>query len=50
MHVKRLLMLLHVVGALTAAIMQGATDFDVAAKATNELAVELHHQRSEERR
>jgi len=43
MHVKRLLML-HVVGALTAAIMQGATDFDVAAKATNELAVELHRQ------
>ena len=43
MHVKRLLMLLHVVGALTA-IMQGATDFDVAAKATNELAVELHRQ------
>ena len=44
MHVKRLLMLLHVVGALTAAIMQGATDFDVAARATNELAVELHRQ------
>ncbi|PYI45157.1 MAG: hypothetical protein DMF11_13165 [Verrucomicrobia bacterium] len=43
MHVKRLLML-HVVGALTAAIMQGATDFDVAARATNELAVELHRQ------
>ena len=43
MHVKRLLML-HVVGALTAAIMQGATNFDVAARATNELAVELHRQ------
>jgi serpin B len=43
MHVKRLLML-HVVGALTAAIMQGATDFDLAARATNELAVELHRQ------
>ena len=43
MHVKRLLML-HVVGALTAAIAQGATNFDLAAKATNELAVDLNRQ------
>src|SRR6201987_6350684 len=43
MHVKRLLML-HLVGALTAAIMQGATDFDVAARSTNPLAVELDRQ------
>jgi serpin B len=40
----RRLLILHVVGALTAAIGQGATNFDVAAKATNELAVELHRQ------
>jgi len=39
---KRLL-ILHVFGALTA-MTQGATNFDVAAKATNELAVDLHRQ------
>ncbi len=33
-----------VVGALTAAIAQGATNFDLAAKATNELAVDLNRQ------
>src|SRR5437763_4328618 len=43
MHVKRLLMQ-HVVGALTAAIMQGATDCELAARATNDRAVELHRQ------
>ena len=37
-------LILHVVGALTAAMAQGATNFEVAAKATNELAVELHRQ------
>ena len=40
---KRLL-ILHIVGTLTAAMAQGATNFDLAAKATNELAVELHRQ------
>jgi len=40
---RRLLILL-VVGALTAAIAQGATNFDLAAKATNELAVDLNRQ------
>jgi serpin B len=40
----RRLLILHIVGALTAAIGQGATNFDVAARATNELAVELHRQ------
>src|SRR5437870_9571410 len=40
---KRLL-ILHVFGALSATMMQGATNFDVAAKATNELAVDLHRQ------
>ena len=40
---KRLL-ILHIVGALTAAMAQGATNFDLAAKATNELTVELHRQ------
>src|SRR5437870_12695596 len=40
---KRLL-ILHVFGALSATTMQGATNFDVAAKATNELGVALHRQ------
>src|SRR5213593_4232568 len=40
---KRLL-ILHVFGALSATVMQGATNFDVAAKATNELGVALHRQ------
>ena len=37
-------MILHVVGALIAGMAQGATNFDLAAKATNELAVDLHRQ------
>ncbi|MGH7983108.1 MAG: serpin family protein [Candidatus Udaeobacter sp.] len=40
----RRLLILHVVGALTAAMAQAATNFDLAAKATNELAVDLHRQ------
>jgi serine protease inhibitor len=40
----RRLLILQVVGALTAAIAQGATNFRVAARATNELAVDLHRQ------
>src|SRR4029077_9144999 len=40
---KRLL-ILHVFGALVAEMAHGATNFDMAAKATNELAVDLHHQ------
>jgi serine protease inhibitor len=40
---KRLL-ILHVFGALVAAMAHAATNFDLAAKATNELAVDLHHQ------
>src|SRR6266851_2335626 len=39
---KRLL-ILHIFGALTA-MTQGATNFDVAATATNQLAVDLHRQ------
>jgi serpin B len=40
---KRML-IFQVFGALIAAMMQAATNFDLAAKATNELAVDLHHQ------
>src|SRR5438094_3816649 len=40
---KRLL-ILQVFGALIAAMAQGATNFDLAAQATNELAVDLHRQ------
>ena len=40
---KRFL-ILHVFGALLAAMAQGATNFDFAAKATNELGVDLHRQ------
>src|SRR5438876_10310276 len=40
---KRFL-ILQVFGALIAAMAQGATNFDLAAKATNELAVDLHRQ------
>ena len=41
---KHLLLVLGVFGARTAAMAQGATNLDLAAKATNELAVELHRQ------
>src|SRR6476659_8230056 len=40
---KRLL-ILHVFGALLASTTHAATNFDFAAKATNELAVDLHRQ------
>jgi serine protease inhibitor len=40
---KRFL-ILHVFGALLVTVAHGATNFDVAAKATNELAVDLHRQ------
>ena len=40
---KRLL-ILHVFGALLITMAQGATSFEVAAKATNELGVDLHRQ------
>src|SRR5881409_4305680 len=40
---KRFL-ILHVFGALLVAMAHGATNFDVAAKATNELGVALHRQ------
>jgi len=40
---KRLL-ILHVFGALLASVAHAATNFEVAAKATNELAVDLHRQ------
>src|SRR6059058_880334 len=40
---KRFL-ILHVFGALLVAMANGATSFDLAAKATNELAVDLHRQ------
>jgi len=42
-HMNRLL-ILHVLCALIAAMAHAATNFDVAAKATNELAVDLHRQ------
>src|SRR2546430_2176879 len=42
-HMKRFL-ILQVFGALIAAMAQGATNFDLAAQATNELAVDLHRQ------
>src|SRR6266536_2551791 len=37
-------LILQVFGALIAAMAQGATNFDLAAQATNELAVDLHRQ------
>ena len=40
---KRFL-ILHVFGALLVAMAHGATNFELAAKATNELAVDLHRQ------
>jgi hypothetical protein len=40
---KRFL-ILHVFGALIAAMAQGATNFDPAAKATNQLGLDLHRQ------
>src|SRR6267142_891715 len=40
---KRFL-ILHVFGALLVTMAQGATSFELAAKATNELAVDLHRQ------
>src|SRR5215211_1519307 len=40
---KRVL-ILHVFGALLATMAQGATSFELAAKATNELGVDLHRQ------
>src|SRR5437762_4663301 len=42
-HMKRFL-ILQLIGALLAAMANAATNFDVAAKATNELAVDLHKQ------
>jgi serpin B len=42
-HMKRLL-ILQVFGALVAAMAHAATNFDLAAKATNDFAVELHRQ------
>ncbi|PYJ12719.1 MAG: serpin family protein, partial [Verrucomicrobia bacterium] len=43
MRMKRLL-ILQVFGVLMAAMAHGATNFDLAAKATNELAVDLQRQ------
>src|SRR5437867_4187883 len=37
-------LILHVFGALLVAMANGATNFELAAKATNELAVDLHRQ------
>jgi serine protease inhibitor len=42
-HMKRFL-ILQLFGALVAAMANAATNFDLAAKATNELAVDLHRQ------
>src|SRR5437870_3924926 len=41
---KHLLLVLCVVSMLVTRVAQGATNFDLAAKATNELAVDLHRQ------
>jgi serpin B len=38
------LLILHLFGTLIASMAQGATNFDLAANATNQLAVELHRQ------
>src|SRR5215475_10949470 len=35
---------LHVLGALLVTMAQGATSFELAAKATNELGIDLHRQ------
>src|SRR5437867_7242860 len=43
MRMKRRL-ILQLFGVLMAATAHAATNFDLAAKATNELAVDLHHQ------
>jgi len=43
-HDMKRFLILHVFGALLVAMANGATNFDLAAKATNELAVDLHHQ------
>src|SRR5712691_11592376 len=43
-HDMKRFLIFHVFGALVAAMAHGATNFDVAAKATNELAVALHRQ------
>jgi serpin B len=43
-HDMKRLLILHVFGALMATMAHGATNFDLAAKATNELAVDLQHQ------
>jgi serpin B len=43
-HDMKRLLILHVFGALVAQMAHGATNFDLAAKATNELAVDLHRQ------
>jgi serpin B len=43
-HDMRRLLFLHVFGALLTTMANGATNFDLAAKATNELAVDLHRQ------
>ena len=40
---KRFL-ILHVFGSLLATMAQGTTNFELAAKATNELGVDLHGQ------
>jgi serpin B len=43
-HDMKLFLISHVFGALIASMAHGATNFDLAAKATNELAVDLHRQ------
>ena len=40
----KLFLILHAFGALIAAMSYGATDYDLAATATNQLAVDLHRQ------
>ncbi|TMB63788.1 MAG: serpin family protein [Deltaproteobacteria bacterium] len=43
-HGMKRFLILHVFGALLVAMANGATNFELAAKATNELAVDLHRQ------
>src|SRR5205814_2547099 len=43
-HPMKLFLVPHVFGALLVTMAQGATSFELAAKATNELGVDLHRQ------
>src|SRR6266567_484102 len=44
MHAMKRLLVLCVTGSLITAMAQAATNFDLAATASNQLAIDLHHQ------